>query len=342
MNTDRNSPSDPPAAAPPSFDPTLWAIVLAAGEGTRLAPVTRLLYGHDLPKQFAALNSDRTLLQETMARLGMIVPPERTVVVVAHERRELAETQLVDYAGVQIVSQPANRGTGPGVLLPLSLIKAQCPAAMVIVTPSDHNIPRTGAFVAATEMAVAAAHLAPAGMAVLGAEADGPATDLGWIVPKDHGGAPDADVDLVDVFVEKPPIEIARQLFRRGGLWNTLIVLGSVSSFWKQARWYLSRHTSLFTEYLDALAQNGGRPHATANALLAQLYRTMPSADFSVSVLQNARGMAVVKLKDSGWCDCGTPERLLSCLPGGPRRQLLEAIRHAGRETQPQLRPVPA
>lgn len=339
MNTDRNSPSAPPTApSPPCFDANLWAIVLAAGEGTRLAPVTRLLYGHDLPKQFAALNSDRTLLQETMARLGTIVPPERTVVVVAEERRELAETQLADYAGVQIIPQPANRGTGPGVLLPLSLIKAQCPTAMVIVTPSDHNIPRTGAFVAATEMALTAAHLAPAGMAVLGAEADGPATDLGWIVPKDHSGAPEAEVDLVDVFVEKPPVEIARQLFRRGGLWNTLIVLGSVASFWKQARWYMPRHTSLFNEYIDAL--EGGRPHATANGLLAQLYRTMPSADFSVSVLQNARGMAVVKLKDSGWCDCGTPERLLSCLPGGPRRQLLEAIRHAARETQ-QLRPAP-
>jgi NDP-sugar pyrophosphorylase family protein len=35
------------------MNPTMnrpWAVVLAAGDGTRLQPLTRLLYGEDLPK----------------------------------------------------------------------------------------------------------------------------------------------------------------------------------------------------------------------------------------------------------------------------------------------------
>jgi hypothetical protein len=41
---------------PPTPDPSsLWAIVLAGGEGMRLRPVIRHLYGDDRPKQFAAL-----------------------------------------------------------------------------------------------------------------------------------------------------------------------------------------------------------------------------------------------------------------------------------------------
>jgi len=134
-------------------EPELWAIVLAAGEGKRLSQVTKSLYGWDIPKQFAALDGERTLLQQTMNRLATLVPPARTVVVVAEDRRELAELQLRQYDGVQIVSQPANAGTGPGVLLPLSVIKAQAPDATVIVTPSDHHVAGINGFVAALRRA---------------------------------------------------------------------------------------------------------------------------------------------------------------------------------------------
>ena len=46
----------------------------------------------------------------------------------------------------------------------------------------------------ASHRVVAGTAVGGTGMAVLGAEADGPATDLGWIVPKDHSGAPEAEV----------------------------------------------------------------------------------------------------------------------------------------------------
>jgi mannose-1-phosphate guanylyltransferase len=82
---------DPDAALARAPD-DLWAIVLAGSEGTRLAPVTRLLYGCEVPKQFAFLG-DGSLLQRTMDRIAPIVPTHRTVVVVAQNRRQIAETQ---------------------------------------------------------------------------------------------------------------------------------------------------------------------------------------------------------------------------------------------------------
>jgi mannose-1-phosphate guanylyltransferase len=328
-----------------TLDPNLWAIVLAAGEGNRLASVTRRLYGHDLPKQFAALNSDRTLLQQTMDRVGAIVPPARTVVVIARNRQDIARSQLADYAGVQIISQPANVGTGPGVLLPLSLVKAQCPEARVVVTPSDHYIPARATFLAAVRKGLDALPASPAGLAVLGAEADGPAVDLGWIVPEHPArAAADArDVDLVSTFVEKPPLPVATDLFRRGGLWNTLVVVGSARALWRQAAAHMPRQTALFDTYVEALARNGGRPHAAADSLLARLYTSMPPADFSRAILENARGLAVVKLRESGWCDCGTPERLLTCLDGNAnpdRRRLLKAVLHSLRDEEQQHAPL--
>jgi mannose-1-phosphate guanylyltransferase len=292
----------------------LWAIVLAAGEGARLAPVTRLLYGCEVPKQFAFLDGDRSLLQQTMDRIGPLVPAHRTVVVVAHNRRAMAEAQLARYPGVQVVSQPLNVGTGPGVLLPLSVIKAQCPKATVIMTPSDHYFPAIAPFVDAARLAVATVPESPSGLVVLGAEADRADTELGWIVPEDPSVTPEVQVDLVDFFVEKPSASAAAALFRQGGLWNTMVVLGTIESFWRQARRYLPGQIALFNRYVEALAENGGRRDVAADQLLERLYRSMPRADFSRSILQNVQGTAVVTLKDSGWCDCGTPERLLGCL----------------------------
>ena len=60
----------------------LWAIILAGGDGRRLAPLTDCLYGERLPKQFAVLAGHRSLLQATVDRMLPLVPPSRVVVVV--------------------------------------------------------------------------------------------------------------------------------------------------------------------------------------------------------------------------------------------------------------------
>jgi hypothetical protein len=39
-----------------AMQPLPYVIILAGGEGQRLAPLTRALYGTDLPKQFAVLS----------------------------------------------------------------------------------------------------------------------------------------------------------------------------------------------------------------------------------------------------------------------------------------------
>ena len=55
----------------------LHAVVMAGGSGTRFWPASRAA----LPKQLLALAGPRTLLQDTVARLAGLVPPERTLVV---------------------------------------------------------------------------------------------------------------------------------------------------------------------------------------------------------------------------------------------------------------------
>jgi mannose-1-phosphate guanylyltransferase len=283
---------------------SLWAVVLAAGQGSRMTQVSQLLCGRPLPKQFVPLLSERTLLQETMDRIGRQIPPERTVVVVGEGHEDLARTQLRDYPGVDIVPQPLDLGTGPGLLLPLSHVIARDPRAVVTVFPSDHHFRNTGPLRAAIAQAVATTEELPSGLVLLGAKADRPASDLGWIVP---AGRKDG-VMLVRRFVEKPAEPMASLLLAEGGLWNTMVMVGAAASFWDLALTHLPVQTQAFGKYVE-LSQT-----PQASAARQRLYKDLLPADFSRAVLQNARGLGVMPLVDSGWFDCGTPERLIEWL----------------------------
>lgn len=285
--------------------PALWAIVLAAGKGSRLGPVTRALCGRELPKQFVALTSSRTLLQETMARIGDLVPPERTVVVVSDRYEEIARAQLVDFPGAEVVVQPMDRGTGPGVLLGLAHVRARDPHADVAIFPSDHHFERPGALLNAVHRGRLAAQRTAAGMALLGVPAERPASDLGWIVPGETCGRHGAEVLE---FVEKPPPEQALRLLEAGGLWNTMVMVARLPALWRLCRKHMPAQTRDFDRYLRVIDRS------RAYRLLSLLYDRMRPADFSRDMMQVTPGLAVVAMVDSGWFDCGTPQRLVAWL----------------------------
>ncbi|PYN83200.1 MAG: hypothetical protein DMD96_03335 [Candidatus Rokuibacteriota bacterium] len=65
-------------------------IILAGGDGTRLASLTRRLAGDGRPKQFCRLIGDDTLLAQTRRRARVLIAPERLLTVVTrhHERTD--------------------------------------------------------------------------------------------------------------------------------------------------------------------------------------------------------------------------------------------------------------
>lgn len=291
---------------------TIWAVVLAAGEGTRLAPITRVLYGRSIPKQFAALDGDRSFLQRTMDRVGLVVPPERTMVVVSHARAALAHTQLAEYRGVEVIEQPADRGTGPGVLLPLAHVLRRDPGGRVVIFPSDHHVGQPERLIQAVARALCAAEAAPSGLALVGAQATRAATDLGWMVPGARLCQAENDCRCITRFVEKPDAAMAADLRRQGALWNTFIVAASGKALWRLARRHIPTQTRGFERYRRQLPRPG------ASGLLERLYEEMAGADFCRDILQRADGLGMASLESVEWSDCGTPERLFEALSGTP------------------------
>lgn len=282
----------------------LWAIVLAGGEGTRLAEMTRRLYGCALPKQFVAFGQQRTFIQSTVERLTSLVPPTRMVTVVPKTYEELARQQLAEFSGVEFVAQPRNVGTGPGVLLPLLHVLRRDPDADVALIPSDHDFRTPPVLLRALQEAQGFAHEVASGIVLLGAAAEGPASDLGWIVTQRTGGG----AQRILRFVEKPKQPMANRLFRQGAIWNTMLAVARGEALWKLASTHLPRQVACFERYADAI----GTPDAQRK--LEDIYAEMPPADFSRDLIGAARGLYATSMDGAGWSDCGTPERLASAL----------------------------
>jgi mannose-1-phosphate guanylyltransferase len=259
------------------------------------------MYGSCLPKQFLSFGRARTFLQATLDRLQNVISPERTVVVVAAQYEGLAREQLVEYSGVEVVAQPRNLGTGPGVLLPLVHVLRRESGADVALVPSDHDFRAPDLMLEALLRAQRAA-CQYRGMVLLGAAAESAASDLGWIVPKRT--LPGAAVGSIREFVEKPSPVLAARLFANGALWNTMLSVAPAEALWSLARRRLSVQAALFERYAGTLGTPVSQPNLEA------LYQVLPSADFSRDLVSGASGLWVTPMLGSGWSDCGTPERL--------------------------------
>ncbi len=294
----------------------LWAIVLAAGDGTRLAPLTRALYGQEVPKQFAALAGESSLLQATIERISPLVPYRRIVVVVGVAHQARARAQLARYPGLDLVFQPRNLETAPGILLPLTRILVRAPEARVAIFPADHHVPDPAALLDAVELADRTTRRSPSTITLIGAVPDAPESEYGWIVPGPQLDRGPIGVRAVAQFVEKPPADVAQQLMARGGLWNTFISIGQAATFWALAKRLLPVHVALFEEYAAWFGATGDDPGAGER--LHELYAKMPPASFSRAVLEHAGNLAVVPMAASGWCDWGSPERVFQSLHGTP------------------------
>lgn len=305
-----------PATLPGFMDPltpeegSLWAIVLAGGQGLRLRSVTRRLYGDDRPKQYAALVGARSLLRQTLDRIGALIPPERTVVVTLASHAPYAEAELEGADRPHVLAQPCDRGTAAGVLLPAHWIRSLDADATVVVFPSDHFVLEESAFMCqVAEIAKAARHR-PEELLLLGAQPTEPESEYGWIEPGETvGRTARGPLRRIRRFREKPTVAEATLLFEGGCLWNMFVFSAHVSALVEAGRACVPLlHDSLVRLGLFLGTQHEGRA-------LRQAYELAPTANFSRAVLEACSAPLVVsKVSGLTWCDLGTPMRVARTL----------------------------
>jgi len=268
--------------------PIIHPVVLSGGRGTRLWPMSRALH----PKQLLGLVGERTMLQETVARVGG-APFAAPLVVCNEEHRftvaeQLRRQQVVPEA---LVLEPAGRNTAPAAAV----------AALLLIMPSDHVIGRPEAFRQAIDAAAAAA--AAGALVTFGIRPTRPETGYGYI----RAGAARAEpgVHRIERFVEKPDAATAERYLAEGGYyWNAGLFLF-------RADRYLAELERLEPEIVAACRE------AIASAgqdldflrLGGQAFAACPSRSIDYAVMEHAQDAAVVPV-DMAWSDVGAWDAL--------------------------------
>ena len=288
----------------------LWAVVLAGGEGTRLRPLVRHLCGDERPKQFSPLLGARTLLRQTLDRVGLLIPLERTVVVTLQAHARYLERELGEQPRVRVLSQPESRGTAAGILLAAQWIETRDPGATLVCFPSDHLVLEEAAFMEHVRELASFVERRPHRIVLLGAPPSQPETEYGWIEPGEPvGWTGQGPVHAIRQFREKPSKETAEALLRRGSLWNTFVFAARAAVLLSAGR---ECAPALYDRLAALRAFAGGEHERWA---VRQAYALAPTVDFSRSILEACPQMlAVSKLPGLTWCDLGSPERVVAML----------------------------
>ncbi|HBP90369.1 MAG TPA: sugar phosphate nucleotidyltransferase [Nitrospirales bacterium] len=283
----------------------VWSIILAGEDSERFRSL-----GYMKPKQYCTFVGTRSMLQHTLDRANRLGAPHQKITVVSQAHQEYASDALVGQQAGQVILEPGYCGTGPGLFLPLTYVRAWDPGATVVIFPSDHFVFPEDRFLEAVQRATRASHILQDRILLVGVRPTHLELDYGWLnVGGVLGWSGGSCVRQVDSFMEKPGhIEVLNAM-AKGALWNTSVIVAKVATLWKLGWEFLPD----MMERFERLAQAIGTTQE--GRMLHQTYQTMPTLDFSSELLQRIpERLGVIELEDVLWSDWGRPEHILHTL----------------------------
>jgi mannose-1-phosphate guanylyltransferase len=281
----------------------LWAVLLAGGDGVRLRDLTRRIAGDSRPKQFCRIIGEHSLFRETRRRLDPLFTRDRQVFVLSRAHERYYGDDLTDAGDSYVIEQPLNRGTGIAIILALLRILQHDHDALAAFFPCDHFYADPDSFRLTIRSAIECAEYNPESIILVGADAEYPETDYGWIEPGVVvSNAAAGPLSRVSQFWEKPSLQQARALLRLGCLWNTFVTVGRATTFFEML-------CSQVPEAVLAISR------AMAENTLDPAYASLDTVDFSRDVLANLpHRLLALRDRTSGWADLGSPTRVLETL----------------------------
>lgn len=280
-------PQDPAALHP---DPSLFAVLMAGGSGTRFWPASRKAR----PKQYLAIGGEQPLLRQTFTRLEGLVEPERVLVVSAAGQEQAVRACLPELPEENLLFEPSARNTAACVALAAFETRRRDPNAVQVVMPADHVI-EPPERLRATLQAGAAEARARGALVTFGIRPTHPATGFGYIEQGAAVGERDGHgIHQVSRFVEKPDRARAEQFLATGKfLWNAGIFA-----------WTSEAILNAFERFEPGIWGPLG-PAVGDPAQLGEVYPSLPAKPVDVAILERADNVLTLPI-DYAWNDVGS------------------------------------
>jgi len=267
-------------------------VVLAGGSGSRLWPKSRAA----LPKQFLALTSEQTMLQETLQRLDGS-SAANPIVICNDAHRFLVAEQLRQMGGDHggIILEPVGRNTAPAIALAALHAMQTDDDPVLLVLAADHLIKDSAGFQAAVSKAN---ELAMDGnLVTFGIVPDQAHTGYGYI----KGGEAIGVGMKVDEFVEKPDLATAQQYVDSGNyFWNSGMFMFKASVYLAELKKHAPEMYSICEQAIASESKD-----LDFIRIDPDIFATCPDDSIDYAVMEKTALAAMVPL-DAGWSDVGS------------------------------------
>ncbi len=270
-------------------------VILSGGSGTRLWPVSRKLY----PKQFIPLRDNRSLFQDTVARVCSLGEGIQAPIIVCNDEHRFMAAEQLQQEGVtehDIILEPVGRNTAPAIGLAALCALQRDANAIILVLPADHILEPSENFRQA--IATAAALSADDQLVTFGIQPTRAETGYGYIKA---GGALSEGACKVDSFVEKPALDVAEAYLESGDYyWNSGMFMFKAETLLSE----LAAHEPGIDACIKA-AFDAQQKDLDFIRIDKQTFAACKSESIDYAVMENTRRAAMVPLV-SNWNDVGS------------------------------------
>ena len=274
----------------------MYAAIIAGGAGTRLWPRSR----QHKPKQFQALYSSNTLLQETTQRLQPLIKRENIYVIANQSHEKVVKEQLDWLPEGNFVGEPMGKDTAPAVGVIATIIHHHDPDAVILVSPADHVILKEKSF---RRLLEAAEQVAKEGsnIVTIGIKPTAPETGYGYIqMSENHQHIDDIEIHEVISFKEKPDLMTAEEYVSSWYyVWNSGMFIWSVETILQLYRDHAPDIYKLLLRYDNAI----GTPNESK--VFEDIYEAFPRISVDYAILERAKNIFVIPAS-IGWSDLGS------------------------------------